>query len=111
MKIRPSLREKKRYIAYEIVSNKPIKKDMGKLLEVHIKSKLGLFDGAEAGVISVKYSRKSQQGIIRMNNKFVNKVKVAMMLANAQIMETDEDFSIHTLLVSGSINKLDHFAS
>ena len=111
MRIKPSLREKKRYLAYAIASRRPISKDLGKPIEHCLKRKLGLFDGSDAGIIHVKYNQKMQRGIIRMDNRYVNKVKVALMLANAPELGIDEDFSIRTLLISGMISKVLHFAS
>lgn len=111
MNLKPSLREKKRYIAYELVSDHRIRKDMGRIIERNVKRILGLFDGAEAGVISVKYNAERKRGILRMNNKYVNKVKVALMLLNAPELGLDEDFEVRTLLVSGAMSKVEHFAS
>ena len=81
----------------------------GKRLEKALKAKMGMFE--DAGIIHVKYDQNTQRGIIRMGHKYVNKVKVALMLMNAPELGLDEDMAIHTMLVSGSLKKLEHFAS
>lgn len=111
MKIKPSLREKKRYVGYRILSQSPINRDIGRAVEEHVKRCLGLFDGAEAGIMSVRYSRRKQEGVLKMGNTFVNKVKVAIMLMNPQDLGIEQDFSAHTILTSGSLIKLESIAS
>ncbi|MFH1400489.1 MAG: Rpp14/Pop5 family protein [Nanoarchaeota archaeon] len=93
------MREKKRYLVYEIISERPLKDPTAAIMR-HISSTLGLFDSAAAGVLPVKYDKK--RGIIRMNHKYMDKVKCSLMLMNQL---DGEDITIQTLGVSGMIKK------
>ncbi|MBW2971609.1 hypothetical protein KY359_01105 [Candidatus Woesearchaeota archaeon] len=80
----PSLRERKRYIAFEIVSETPItepaavyKAIMGAALE-----NLGVIGCAEAGIIMLndKYDKEKQRGLMRVNNRSMDKVRGTLAL-------------------------------
>ena len=86
-KILPSLKEKKRYIAFESI-NKFNKKE----LDQTILRLIGEIDYAKAGYKLV--ITKDNKGIIQVTNKFLDKTKAALGLAK-----------IKTLYVSGLINK------
>ncbi|MBR9693058.1 hypothetical protein GOV07_03965 [Candidatus Woesearchaeota archaeon] len=76
----PTLKERKRYLVYELLSEKPLTGAPDKEVLAHLKDGLGLFDGAKAGLLAVKYDSKLQTGIIRMSHDSVDKVKAALML-------------------------------
>lgn len=100
--ILPSLREKKRYIAYEIVSEKPLKRD------THLRGVndglmrfLGHLGGAKAGIMRIK--DKSNKGILRVNNTMVDAVKTGLSL----IKNIDGNkVLIKTTRVSGTLSNL-----
>ncbi|MFC1741476.1 Rpp14/Pop5 family protein [Nanoarchaeota archaeon] len=80
----PCLRERKRYLAFEIISDKPIEDSMvvntaifGKALEF-----LGELGCAEAGMIFLdeKYNQEKQRGLIRVNNKSLDKLRATLAL-------------------------------
>ncbi len=99
----PSLKEKKRYLAFEVIS----KKALG---NIHITNQiseaclrfLGAKGVAEAGVIFLKYDKEKQRGLIRVNNKYIHNLKTALAL----ISEIDKnEVIIRGIGVSGILNK------
>lgn len=105
----PSLREKKRYLAFEIISKSPISKiKCLKELESQIKTILGVFDSAKAGVmvLNEKYDSKTQKGILKVNNRYLGKLKAAIVM-----IETiaSEKVIIRSLGTSGMIGKASEY--
>jgi len=83
----PSLREKKRYLVYEITSKEKITKNQATtMLKSAIKRYIGELGLAKAGIIYLDY--KNNKGILRMNNKEVNNVKAALSLIDNMIFKT-----------------------
>ena len=81
--ILPSLREKKRYLAFEVVSKARIR-DFATLktaILTSLSSFLGVFNMAKAGTILLEdtWDRKKQRGLIRVNHRYVDDVKFALM--------------------------------
>ena len=100
--LKPSMREKKRYMAYEIVSNKPVQ-GADKALISRINELLGVFNTGKAGVTGMKYNPGKQRGILRVNRKFVDYIRSCfVMIKNLN----NEEVLIRTLRVSGMINKV-----
>lgn len=65
-------------------------------------SLLGVFDAGKAGIMNVKYDNQSKKGIIRIENKYVDKIKVCLgMITSIQ----DKKLNIDCTYVSGMINK------
>ncbi len=78
----PTLKEKKRYVVYELLSDQPV--DGGERAVLgHLQTTLGLFDGAKAGILPVKYDAKLQTGVLRVSNAAADKVKAALLLLTA----------------------------
>ena len=78
----PSLREKKRYLAYEVISNNKIM-DFRKVNEAILEAshKLhGLSGTAEAGMINLenKWNAGLQKGILKISHKQVDKTRAAL---------------------------------
>ncbi len=70
------------------------------------KDMLGLFDGAGAGLLSVKYDEKTHRGIIRVNNQFVDKLKVCLgLIKDFRIGQAVISCTIKIVFVSGLMNK------
>jgi RNase P/RNase MRP subunit POP5 len=46
----------------------------------HLQTTLGLFDGAKAGILPVKYDEQLQTGVLRVAHTSADKVKAALML-------------------------------
>ncbi len=87
----PSMREKKRYIVYEVVEGSMAPDE----LLGEVRSTLGLFESAEAGVQSIAY--KDDRGILRVSNRYVDKARVALALVEKAL--------VRVVRVSGSLKK------
>lgn len=99
--LKPSMREKKRYMAYEIISTQLVKQADQALIR-KIKELLGVFSASKAGVMNVKYNSKSQKGVLRVDRKFVDYVRSCfVMIKNLN----DQEVLIRTIRVSGMVNK------
>jgi len=103
--ILPSLREKKRYLVYEVIANK---KFTPKEIEDTIKSSyLGAFGEINLGnagliFLNKKFNNKKQKGLIRVNNKEVENLRYSLALIkkikNSKVI-------IRSIGCSGIINK------
>src|SRR3989339_775102 len=93
-KIMPSLREKNRYIAYTIKTSKAMYDE--------IVRKLGELEAAKASLLILD-DFKEGKGIIKVNNKYKDKVISALMLINEL---EGSNVNIETQGVSGTIKKL-----
>ena len=103
--ILPTLKEKKRYVVFEIISKKPMTDY--KTISAQIMSKsqefLGVLGMAKAGIQLIpKFNKKSQRGLLRVNHNYVDEVKSALAFVEdiQQIPVT-----IHTVGVSGILKK------
>ncbi len=104
--ILPSLREKKRYLAFEILSKSRIKgaEGVSKAIWHGMLSFNGAKGAAQAGiqVLPEKYNTEFQKGIIRVNNKYVDSLKAGL----ATIQDIDGVPAIvRSTGVSGSLKK------
>ncbi|MFH1053334.1 MAG: Rpp14/Pop5 family protein [Candidatus Woesearchaeota archaeon] len=105
----PSLREKKRYLAFEIISKKPINdfKIVSQSLWSSFLEYLGKFGVSKAGlwILPDKYDAKNQRGLIRVNNKEVDSLKSALIM----IKEIQgQDVIIRSVGVSGILKKAEN---
>jgi len=106
----PSLREKKRYIAFEVISNEKLKNFsavsdaiMGCSFQF-----LGHLGVAKAGIMPLqnKWNQEMQRGIIKVSHKHVDAVKAAFMFARKV---DGKDAIIRSIGVSGILNKAEKF--
>ncbi|MFH1316230.1 MAG: Rpp14/Pop5 family protein [Candidatus Woesearchaeota archaeon] len=105
----PSLREKKRYLAFEIISKNPI--NDFKLVSISLWDSfldyLGKFGVSKAGlwILPDKYNAKNQRGMIRVNNKEIDNLKSALiMVKNIQ----GQDVIVRSVGVSGILKKAEN---
>ena len=101
--ILPSLREKKRYIVFEVEnpSNVGFKGTKTAIMR-SAKDFLGDMGLAKAGIFFLK-DWKSQRGILRVNSKYVNYTKASLAL----VTEMDgKRARIKSVGVSGVVNKV-----
>ena len=99
--LKPSLREKKRYIVYEVTSTSKI--DMKSFQDELIKKitlLLGVF--TPAGLLPIKFDNKSKRGIIRVNHTAVDQVRSCFVLIDTV---NDIPVTINTVGVSGILKK------
>ena len=106
--ILPSLREKKRYLVFEIISKKNIKSfsEVSNLIWQSSISFLGEIETAKAGiwVLPDKWNQKKQRGMIKVNNKYVDNLKTALTLVKNF---KRQQVIIKSVGVSGMVNKAD----
>ena len=77
----PSLRERKRYIVFEVISKKSIQlQDLSKSIYKSLLQLFGETGAAKTGMLFIKDKYKNNKGIIRTNHKQVNKVKSALSM-------------------------------
>jgi ribonuclease P/MRP protein subunit POP5 len=102
----PSLRERKRYILFKIISEEPINYDLFKdLLNSTILKFYGELTFGKFGFkfLDERWNEKEQIGVIKCNNKFVSNIIVAFGLLQ-RIGESR--INIKILKVSGTIKSL-----
>lgn len=99
----PTLREKKRYIAFEVQAEKRVPLDqVMSCVENTLKKFLGDLGMARAGVHFLK-DWKNQRGILKTNTKHVDEVKAALAL----VQEIAGGKAIvRSLAVSGTVDKI-----
>ena len=104
--LKPTLREKKRYIAFEIVSKNRLQaKDVAETVWQSCLGYLGEKGCAAAGIhfLNEQWNQEKQKGMIRVENNHVNDLKTALALVKKI---GNEEIVIRSLGTSGIINKL-----
>lgn len=102
----PSLREKKRYILYEVISKEDADiNEVVREIDINCKNMLGTIELAKAGVIHLKkrYNPQTKRGVLRVNNKYVDKIITSMTLITKI---KDKEAIIRSLYVSGILKKM-----
>jgi len=99
----PSLREKKRYIAFEVHTEGRLGLEQTKHgIEQTMKSFLGELGMARAGVLFLN-DWKNNRGILKVNTKYVDDVKASMAL----VQEIAQHKAIvRSVAVSGALEKI-----
>ncbi len=96
----PSLRQKKRYLVFEAISEKKIDFNLvSNIILQQGEQFLGTLGMAGAGLIIMHDKFKDKKGIIKVNHKHVNHLKSVLALINKQ------DLMFRSLGVSGILNK------
>jgi len=82
--ILPSLREKKRYLAFNIISKDKITSfnQIKNTITESYKTLFGEYGLAEAGLLFLKgkYNKTTKTGLIRVNHKHTDKLKFALTM-------------------------------
>ena len=104
--ISPSLKEKKRYIVFEVISKSKIKafSSVSRAIKASSLSFAGELGVANMGlqVLPEKYHEEEQMGIIRVSTDTVEELKASLAL----IQEIDgEPAIVRSVGVSGMLNK------
>ena len=102
--ILPSLREKKRYLKYEVVSNNKLTKESThNSIISSLKSLIGDLGMAESGSRILKKVSDEKNGIIVVNSKFVDYARAALVF----IKEIEgRPVTVRCIGVSGMLNKV-----
>jgi ribonuclease P/MRP protein subunit POP5 len=98
----PSLREKKRYVVFEVITkentaNMPDKEIKNAFLQLFGEVGLG-----EAGLIFLNNKWKNNKGIVRVNNKQVDRLKASFCIITKI---NDQKATIKSVGVSGTLKK------
>ena len=102
----PSLRERKRYVVFKILSNKRIKdsSQVSKAIWRYTASFMGALGQAEAGiwVLEDKWNSEKQTGMIKVGHKHVNELKASLALIDTI---DDEPVIVQSTGTSGIMKK------
>jgi|SRR3989338_7281742 len=83
----PSLREKKRYLVYEVISKSRFNDTVhvNKAVLDASKEFLGNLGMAKAGIIPIndQWNADMQRGVIRVNNRHVDELKASLVFARS----------------------------
>jgi ribonuclease P/MRP protein subunit POP5 len=103
MKLLPALKQKKRYIVFEIVSSAKFSlKDIDKAVSESLLQFLGEFGVAKAAPMLIKEKIGSNKFILKVNHKYIDELKAAMMLTK-KISATP--VVIKSIITSGTLKK------
>lgn len=94
----PTLREKKRYLVFEVIS-KQIPKDIVRRITDAFISFVGTLGQGVAGLQVLTFNEKTKKGIIRVNNKYTDNLRASLALTES------ENTIIKSTYVSGMLNK------
>jgi|SRR3989344_610924 len=94
--ILPTLKERNRYLVYEIKNSSHNFNEIKNEIKKAMLQFLGEFEYAKANILILD-DFKENKGIIKANNKYIDKVKVALMLIR--------NFTVETKYVSGTLKK------
>ena len=94
----PSLREKKRYVVFESVADSFDKQKIEKLIEEACLKFIGENGYSKAGIMILKDSWKRNKGVIKVNTKYVDEVKMSLGLIKGKII-------VNAIGVSGTLKK------
>ena len=107
--ILPSLREKKRYLVFEVISKEKISdaNAVSNAIFHYSLQFLGQLGAAKAGIIVLnnKWNQQLQRGIIRISHKHVDAVKAALTLGTRI---DDKEAIFKSLGVSGILKKAEN---
>lgn len=105
----PSQREKKRYLAFEVISGQALDKKsvFGAILK-KTSELLGKIDTARAGVqiLSERYNAEKQRGLIRVNHRYLEKLRATFCLLGTI---NNKKVLVRSLGASGSLKKAAQF--
>ncbi len=102
----PTLKERKRYVVYRIVTAHPLRRDISGELLRHLEQLLGVFGMAQAGILSVRYDSETQTGVLRVAHAQLAQVKAALLMIGH--LGTTK-VCVRTLGVSGILRKTQRF--
>ncbi|MDP3698815.1 MAG: Rpp14/Pop5 family protein [Nanoarchaeota archaeon] len=106
MKLKPSLKQKKRYVLFEIQAAKAFSlNEVAEAVEASLLHFLGEFGLAKASPLLVKekWSDKKQRFVLKVNHKHVDELKAAVILSK-KIKNTP--VLIRSIVTSGTLKKI-----
>ena len=106
MKLKPSLKQKKRYVLFEIQAAKAFAlSEVSEAIGTSLLRFLGELGMAKASPLFVteKWDEKKQRFVLKVNHKYVDELKTAVIL-NKKIKNTP--VLIRSVLTSGTLKKI-----
>ncbi|HDH41146.1 MAG TPA: ribonuclease P protein component 2 [Candidatus Altiarchaeales archaeon] len=99
----PTLRERNRYIAFEVISDSDIgREDVVKAIWSSVLRFLGELNASRTSLWVMDWNDEKREGILKVNHKSVDEVKAALAL----VKEIDGKRVIfHILGISGTVRK------
>ena len=98
----PSLREKKRYVVFEIVGNKIDKKKAEKEINSNLLKFLGELNVSRANIRIIGDSWKNNKGVIRVKVKYLDELKMSLGLIKRL---DNKNVIVNVIGVSGILKK------
>ncbi|MBI4147141.1 hypothetical protein HY494_00645 [Candidatus Woesearchaeota archaeon] len=106
MKLKPSLKQKKRYVLFEIQAEKAFSlPEVTEAIEsslLHFLGELGLAKAAPL-MVKEKWSGQKQRFVLKVNHNYVDELKTAVIL-NKKIKNTP--ILIRSIVTSGTLKKI-----
>ncbi|MBI4980854.1 hypothetical protein HZC30_04840 [Candidatus Woesearchaeota archaeon] len=105
MGLMPSLRQKKRYVVFEIIAEKKFAiQEVRAAVDEALRSFLGQLGIGKAAPLFVeeKFDFDAQKFMLKVNNKFVDEIKMGVALCKSI---KNNPIIIKSVIVSGSIKK------
>src|SRR3989344_2189737 len=102
--ILPSLREKKRYVAFEAISKHELSaSQVSKDINEALQRLVGTLGAAKAGIMVLedKWNARSKRGLIKVNHKYADTLKASFVLAGHETI-------YKSLGVSGILKKAEN---
>ncbi len=106
MKLKPSLKQKKRYVLFEIQSSKTFTQaEVSEAIGQSLLRFLGELGVAKAAPLFVreKWDEPKQRFVLKVNHKYVDELKTAVIL-NKKIKNTP--VLIRSIVTSGTLKKI-----
>jgi len=101
--ILPSLKEKKRYLSFDIISSDSfLVDDVSKAVIDSSLSFLGTLGSGKAGVMFLKDKYKNNKGIVKASHKYVDKLRTSLSLIKNI---NNKPVIVRTNVVSGILKK------
>jgi RNase P/RNase MRP subunit POP5 len=94
----PSLREKKRYVVFDIKTDDFDKKKIENIIAETALKFMGEFGISKAGFMILSDSWNGKKGIIKINSKYVDEIKMVLGLIKGNII-------VNTVGVSGTLKR------
>ena len=94
----PSLREKKRYVVFDIKTDDFDKKKIENIIADTALKFMGDFGISKAGFMILSDSWNGKKGIIKINSKYVDEIKMVLGLIKGNII-------VNTVGVSGTLKR------
>ena len=103
----PSLKENQRYVVYSIDSmgaSISFDNQTHNYIATQCINMLGIFESAKAGVMTAK--NKDNKGILRVNSRYLDKLKICLgLIKNLKTKTGEVPVAVESIYVSGMLNK------